>query len=177
MSAVAAVILATAAKVGAPIVGSLLKYAIGGAGGEVAENVIKSIADRLGVEPDQLPTVSAEDLGNAIKEVEAAAPDLLPLWIKGIEGQFALLEAETKEGPWQSGWRWGWMYLLGFLWIWRIIILPVTNAVFGSQIEAIDLAIMLTLTSWFIGMYMGGHTIKELGKNVIDAVTTWKSPA
>lgn len=177
MTAVAAVVLGAAVKVGAPIIGSILKNAIGGVGGDIAENVIKSIAERLGVEPEEIPTVPEVDLGKAVAEVEGAAPDLLPLWMKAIDGQFALLEAETKAGAWQSGWRWGWMYLLGFFWFWRIIILPVINAAFGSRIEAVDLTIMLTLTSWFIAMYMGGHTIKELGRNAIDAVKTWKNPA
>ncbi|MBX8828080.1 hypothetical protein HBA93_20970, partial [Ochrobactrum sp. SFR4] len=87
---------------------------------------------------------------------------MIALWSQGLTGQFALLEAETKQGGWVSAWRWGWMYLLGFFWIWRIVLLPIVNASFGSSIETIDLAVLLTLTAWFISLYMGGHTVKEL---------------
>ena len=38
------------------------------------------------------------------------------------------------------------------------------------MIEMVDLATLMTLTSWFMALYMGGHTVKDLGKNVIDAV-------
>jgi hypothetical protein len=38
------------------------------------------------------------------------------------------------------------------------------------MIEMVDLATLMTLTSWFMALYMGGHTVKDLGRNVIDAV-------
>ncbi len=177
MSAIASIILAAAVRVGAPIIGNVIKGTIGGTGGDIAESVIKSIADRMDLEPADIANASAESIENAVRQVELDAAELLPIWLKGVEGQFALLQSEAKEGLLQSGWRWGWMYLLALLWIWRIVVLPIVNAGFGSQIEAIDLAVLLTLTSWFIGLYMGGHTVKELGKNIIDAVKTWKSPA
>jgi len=59
----------------------------------------------------------------------------------------------------------GWMYLLAGFWIWRILIVPVLGG-FGLHVEAVDFGVLLTLTSWFMGLYMGGHTVKELGKNV-----------
>ncbi len=58
--------------------------------------------------------------------------------------------------------------------IWRSRIGPIVNqrigAGSGAAIDMVDLATLLTLTSWFMALYMGGHTIKDFGKNVIDAV-------
>jgi hypothetical protein len=59
-------------------------------------------------------------------------PELIALYAAGLEGQFALLQAETREGFWQSFWRYGWMYLLAIFWIWRIIIGPIVNQRLGS---------------------------------------------
>ena len=177
MSVVGSVLAGIAAKVGAPLVKQILERKLGPVGGELAGNVIDMVAEKVGVSVDTLPDQSPDILGAAIQEVEHEAPEMLELWSQGLTGQFALLEAETKQGGWVSAWRWGWMYLLGFFWIWRIVLLPIVNAAFGSNIETIDFAVLLTLTAWFISLYMGGHTVKELGKNAIDAVKTWKRPA
>jgi hypothetical protein len=32
------------------------------------------------------------------------------------------------------------------------------------MIEMIDIATLMTLTSWFMALYMGGHTVKDLGR-------------
>ena len=105
------------------------------------------------------------------------APELIQLWQAGLAGQFALLQAEQREAWYQSAWRWGWMYLLAVFWIWRIMIVPVLNHGAATPIEAIDLAVLLTLTTWFISLYMGGHTIKALGESAINAVRNWKTAA
>lgn len=177
MSVLGSVLAGVAAKVGAPLVKQILERKLGAAGGELAGSVIEMVAEKVGVPVEALPDQSPDILGAAVQEVEREAPEMIALWSQGLTGQFALLEAETKQGGWASAWRWGWMYLLGFFWIWRIVLLPIVNAAFGSSIETIDLAVLLTLTAWFISLYMGGHTVKELGKNVIDAVKTWKRPA
>lgn len=177
MSVVGSVLTGIAAKVGAPLVKQILERKLGPVGGELAGNVIDMVAEKVGVSVDTLPDQSPDILGAAIQEIEREAPEMLELWSQGLTGQFALLKAEAKQGGWVSAWRWGWMYLLGFFWIWRIVLLPIVNAAFGSNIETIDFAVLLTLTAWFISLYMGGHTVKELGKNAIDAVKTWKRPA
>lgn len=175
---VSAILAGVAAKVGATLVKSVLTgklgAGIGQAGGDLAGTIIDTIAEKAGVTPEKLPDLPEKDLGAAIKEAEAVAPELIALWQAGLAGQFALLQAEQKEAWYQSAWRWGWMYLLAFFWTWRIVILPVINAGSADSIEAIDLAVLLTLTTWFISLYMGGHTIKTLGESAINAVRSWR---
>jgi hypothetical protein len=174
------VLIGLASDVGAPIVKSILENKIGAGNTALVETVVRSIAANAGVPIDTLPQVAQERpaiVQEAIIQTEAVSPHYVELYTAGLTGQFALAQAEIAEGFWPSAWRWGWMYLLAFLWVWRIVVLPVTNAALGANIETIDLGIMLTLTSWFIAMYMGGHTIKELGKNAIDAVREWKGKA
>ena len=162
-----------AGKIGAPVIKSILTGSLGPVGGELAGQVIDRIAAKVGQPPDDIILAPENEIHDAIRQVEAETPELLALWQRGVEGQHALLLAETREGFWQSFWRWGWMYLLAFFWLWRIVILPVTNRLIPPPaIEAIDLAILMTLTSWFIALYMGGDTLKELGKNAADALKT-----
>lgn len=43
------------------------------------------------------------------------------------------------------------------------VVVPIANAILGSEIAAaVDLSTMMTLTAWFMGLYMGGHTLKDL---------------
>jgi hypothetical protein len=173
MSAVASLILGVATELGLPIIKKILEPKIGSAGTELAETVIKAVAEKAGVEPAELPKLERAELEDAVNQAEYQMPELIALYAAGVEGQFTLLEAETREGFWQSFWRYGWMYLLAIFWIWRIIVAPIVNQRLGSaggmMIEMIDIATLMTLTSWFMALYMGGHTIKDFGKNVIEA--------
>ncbi|MCO5082637.1 MAG: hypothetical protein M9955_13400 [Rhizobiaceae bacterium] len=171
--AIASAIAGAAAKVGAKMVGKVVSGVLGERGGQLAEAVVTSVAEKLGVEPEAIPDAAEKDLGTAVWKTEAEMPEMIALWSKGLDGQFALLEAETKEGLLQSAWRWGWMYLLALIWSCYLLVFPVL-AVFGVHVERVDLAVLLTLTTWFISLYMGGHTVKALGESAINAVKTWK---
>jgi hypothetical protein len=174
MGGLATILIGIAAEVGAPLIKSVLEKRIGPIGGELADTVIKTVAEKAGVEPIELEALKPAELKDAVLATEADMPELIELYTRGLEGQFALLQTETREGFWQSFWRYGWMYLLAIFWIWRIIIAPIVNQRLGSGggvvIEMVDLATLMTLTSWFMALYMGGHTVKDLGRNVIDAV-------
>tara|TARA_R110002020_G_scaffold34066_35_gene103975 strand:- start:9742 stop:10284 length:543 start_codon:yes stop_codon:yes gene_type:complete len=174
MSAIAGILVGVAAEVGAPIIKRILENRFGKVSGELAETVIKTVAEKAGVEPIELEKLKPTEVKDAVLAAEAEMPELIALYAAGLEGQFALLQSETREGFWQSFWRYGWMYLLAIFWIWRIIVAPIVNQRLGTgggvMIEMVDLATLMTLTSWFMALYMGGHTVKDLGKNVIDAV-------
>ncbi|PHR20402.1 MAG: hypothetical protein COA37_15325 [Hoeflea sp.] len=180
MSAIASILVGVAAEVGAPLIKRVLENRFGKASGELAETVIKTVAEKAGAEPIDLEALKPADLKEAVLATEAEMPELIALYTAGLEGQFALLQAETREGFWQSFWRYGWMYLLAIFWIWRIIVAPIVNQRLGSagglMIEMIDVATLMTLTSWFMALYMGGHTIKDFGKNVIEAVLRGRKP-
>lgn len=174
MSAIGAILAGVAAKIGAPIVRDILTRKIGPAGGALAETVIKTVAEKVGVEPEALETVKESDLETAVLETEAIAPELLSLYLAGLEGQFELLTAETEQGGLSAAWRWGWMYLLAVFWTFTVLIFPIAKAGFGVAIDQVDIAVLMTLTTWFIGLYMGGHTVKSLGQSAIEAVKSWK---
>lgn len=170
-----AVILGMAAKIGAPIIKSIIEKKIGGVSGDLAGAVIGAVAEKAGVAPEQLSAAPMSKIEEAVRQVEAEAPEMIALYEAGLKGQFELLQAELQEGFWQSAWRWGWMYLLAFLWVCAFLLFPVLKA-FGIALDPIDSATLMTLTGWFISLYMGGHTVKEIGRQAVEAVKTWRGP-
>lgn len=170
-----AVILGIAAKIGAPIIKSIFEKKIGGVTGDLAGAVIDAVAEKAGVAPDQLSAAPVSKIEEAVRQVEAEAPEMIALYEAGLKGQFELLQTELQEGFWQSAWRWGWMYLLAFLWVCAFLLFPVLKA-FGIALDPIDSATLMTLTGWFISLYMGGHTVKEIGRQAVEAVKTWRGP-
>lgn len=178
MTGLAAILAGLALDFGAPMVVNILKGQFGDTTGNLAESVIEMIANETGINAEDLPEFAKEspgEFGKAVQQVESMAPEFVALYAAGLQGQFILAQAEQKKGGMASAWRWGWMYLLGFFWLWTLIIVPLVNAIVKSAIEVPPFEILLTLTGWFIALYMGGHTIKELGKNAIDAVKSWKA--
>lgn len=167
------ILITAATKVGAPIVKSILQNQVGGKLGQIGGAVIDAIAGNAGVTPADLPKLTPKELEVAIKATEAQAPEMIALWAQGLSGQFDLLKAEQAEAWYQSAWRWGWMYLLGLFWTCYVLAFPVAEAI-GLPVERIDPAILLTLTTWFISLYMGGHTVKALGDSAIAAVNSWR---
>lgn len=181
MSAIGAILVGIASKVGATLVKTVLEEKIGGAigkaGGSLAETVIGTIAEKAGVPVEQLPGLSEKQLESAVRGVEPMVPEMIALWQAGLQGQFALLMAEQKEAWYQSAWRWGWMYLLAVYWTFYMLVFPIVEAMTGVDVQRVDIAILLTLTTWFISLYMGGHTVKALGDSAINAVRSWKDKA
>lgn len=178
MTGLAAILAGMALDFGAPMVVNILRGKFGDVTGNLAESVIDTIANEAGVKVDDLSDFARDNpelIGTAIQRAEALTPEMVSLYSAGLQGQFLLAQAEQKKGGLASAWRWGWMYLLGFFWLWTLIIVPLVNAIVKSTIDVPPLDILLTLTSWFIALYMGGHTLKELGKNAIDAVKSWKA--
>lgn len=170
MSAIVGMIASVAAKVGAPIIKNVLQKQLGdNLAGTLAGTIVDTVASKAGVEPEEIETVDEKDLEVAVNETEEQMPEVIALWQKGVEAQFDLLKSDEKFGFFNIFWRAGWMYLLGLFWIWRIVIVPITNA-YGVPIEGVDIAVLATLTGWFMALYMGGHTLKEIGKNVADSV-------
>lgn len=170
MSAIlASILIDVAARVGAPIVKSLLEKHVGGTAGEIGGMVIDAIAGKAGVPPDDLRSVPTKDLEAAVAATEADAPQLVAAWVEQQRETNKLMLAEMSKGRpwWMWAWRPAWMWFLGFLFLFRLVLVPVTDAIVGSSIAAtVDLSTMMTLTAWFMGLYMGGHTVK-------DALAKW----
>lgn len=161
----ASILIEAATRVGAPIVKQLLEKHLGGAAGEIGGMVIDAIAGKAGVPPADLPSVSAKDLEAAVVATETETPQLITAWVEQQReaNRLILAEMDKSESWWTWAWRPAWMWFLGFLFLFRLVLVPITDAALGSDIAAsVDLPTMMTLTAWFMGLYMGGHTLKDL---------------
>lgn len=159
---------AIALQAGLPILEKLLSKRIGDEGGKLATQVIQTIAERAGTTPDQIEAFAEATPGrviDAMREVERAAPELIAAYDRDLQLQLAALAAEQDDPAWMRAWRPGWMYLLGFLWLWNLVILHVANAVWKIALPPLPTTDLLALTGLFLSLYMGGHTVlRALGK-------------
>ncbi len=165
MSALASVILAGAAELAVPFIKKLLADRIGGTGGDLAGDVVDVVAGKLGVPAERIPEIARQEPERLEEAILAAEPETADLYLAYVESQRLANELQmaemTKEQTWSWAWRPAWMWFLGFLWFWRIVLVPATDAAIGSTMAAaIDLATLAWLTTLFAGFYMGGHTIK-----------------
>lgn len=150
---ITAIIAGVAAKVGAPIVKGLIEKHAGPLAGTIAGNVIDTIAEHAGVKADQLPNLPAPELEAAIA---AAERDYAALQ-RETNAVFRMEHDEKTMFAW--GWRPGMMWLIGFLWLWSLVLAPLANALAGAAI-GLHLAELAALTITYTGLYMGGHTVK-----------------
>ncbi len=155
---------ALAIQIGVPLISGILTRRFGASNAQLANDVVGAVARRLGVgtaEVDALAEADAPRAINALREVEAAAPEMIALHAAALEGQFALLQAEQK-GPW---WGWAWrpafMWLLAGLWLWTVVLLHVANAIWRIALPPIDPGVLLSVTGIYAALYMGGHTVKD----------------
>lgn len=160
-----AALLTVATQIGAPLIRQVLSNRIGAQNTELATSVVEAVARRAGVgvpDLDRLAEADPSRMVDAVRETEAMMPEMVALYAQGLEGQFALLQAEQK-GPW---WGWAWrpamMWLLALLWLWNIIALHVANAIWKTALPTTDSATLLGLTSVYMALYMGGHTLKDV---------------
>lgn len=164
-------LITLAAQIGAPLVRQILSRHLGPANGQLADRVLSAVADRVGVpvpELDGFALSSPTQLEAALVDVEASVPEMLQLQMAEAETRAALLMADASKGGWHAWWRPGWMYLLGVLWIWQVIGLHVLNAVFKIALPPAPWEYLMGVTAVITGLYMGGHTIKDVAK-------TWKA--
>lgn len=157
-------VLSVATSIGAPLIRQVLSSRIGAQNTELATSVVEAVARRAGVGVPDLDRFAEDNpsrMVDAVRETEAMMPEMVALYAQGVEGQFALLQAEQK-GPW---WGWAWrpfmMWLLAFLWLWNIVILHVANAIWRIALPPTDFTVLLGLTSVYMALYMGGHTLKD----------------
>ena len=168
MSALAALAL----KSGLPVIGAILKGKIGGAGGELATQVIEALAKSARVAPDQLEGLIETAPGkivDAMREVEPMTPELIALYQKGLEHQNQLLMAEQEEGGWKAAWRPLGMYFVMVLWAWQVVILHVCNAIWKIALPPMPYDQLVTFTGLYMSLYMGGHTLKDMASKWVGA--------
>lgn len=173
MSIIASILIDAAAKVGAPLVKSMLEKHVGGAASSVGGAVIDAIAGKAGVPVEDLPRLPPAELEAAVGAVEAS-PDLILAYARSQElgNELMLAEMQTES---RFGWMWrpAGMWLMLFLTAWFAVLRPIVNAALwssgtGIQIETgLDLATFLGIFTVYTGLYMGGHTVmRAVGKGV-----------
>lgn len=161
MSAVAAL----AAQAGIKLVERVLTRRLGDQAGQVAHDVLAHVAERAGVVPGDLEALAEREPARvvaALRETEPVVPELLA---HELEMFRARLAAEETEPYWMRAWRPGMMYLIGFLWVWNIVLLHVANAVWKVALPPAPWDVLMTLTGTYAALYMGGHTVlRAIGK-------------
>jgi hypothetical protein len=158
-------LIALAAQVGAPLVEKVLSQKLGKAGGALATEVVRTIADQAGVPPEALEGFAAEHpdvVKQAIRDAEAVAPEIIALQTAELEGKLAIFEAEKTEPVWVRAWRPLGMYGLGLLWFWNVIFLHVANAYWKIALPPMPFEHLMGISALYMSLYMGGHTIKDV---------------
>ncbi|KQZ14327.1 hypothetical protein ASD44_09755 [Mesorhizobium sp. Root554] len=171
---VTSILIDAAAKVGAPVVKSLLEKYVGGAAGEIGGMIIDTIAGHAGVPADELPGLSSDRIEAAVAATEAETPELLVQWNVQQKQAIDLMRAEMdKGGPtWTWAWRPAGMWLFLGLVAWYVAMIPLVNVVLGLAGAderlglVVDVSVFATLFVTYLGLYMGGHTVK-------DAMAKW----
>ncbi|MFN3575384.1 MAG: hypothetical protein ACK4TJ_00130 [Tabrizicola sp.] len=162
-------LVALALQAGFPMIRSILDRKLGDRGGALIADVVSALADRTGVRPDELETLAETNPGkviDAMRAVEPMTPELVAIYAKGLEHQFELLQAETAEGGWRSAWRPAGMWFVLVLWFYQIVGLHVANAIWRISLPAAPWDNLITFTAMYMGLYMGGHTIKDVVANL-----------
>ncbi len=158
-------LLGIATEVGLPMIEQILGGKIGKDNAALVRDVLGRVANRSGVSIDALPALaenSPEVVREAMSEVERMSPEILALYASGIELQLAELEASQNDPTWMRAWRPAGMYMIGFLWLWNAVFLHVLNAVFKIALPPVEWSILLQASAAYMGLYMGGHTAKDL---------------
>jgi hypothetical protein len=158
-------LISIAAQIGVPLIEKVLTRKIGAGSAELVTDVVRTIADRAGVAPDGLSALAESNLPvviDAMRAVEPMAPELIALYAAGVEAQFALAQAETSSEHFLTwAWRPAAMWGFGVLWFWNIVILHVANAYWKIALPQTDLGTLFQLNAVYMGLYMGGHTVKD----------------
>lgn len=165
-------LIALALQAGLPTIASILQRKLGDAGGTLATDVLTTIASRAGAKVEDLEKMADENPGkvlDAMRQVEPMTPELIALYTKGLEHQFTLLQAEMAEGGWKAAWRPAGMWFVLFLWFYQIVGLHVANAIFKIALPACPWDQLLYFTGLYMGLYMGGHTVKDIAAKFAGA--------
>lgn len=155
---------AIALNAGLPIVEKVLSRKIGDAGGQLAMQVIRSIAESAGVTPDSLETLAEANppmVIDAMREVEKKSPEIMALYAADAQLQLAALQAD-QGSAWTYAWRPGGMYVIALLWLWNAILLHVANAIWKIALPPMPWDILFGVSGLYFSLYMGGHTVKDV---------------
>jgi len=157
---------------GAPTLGAALGSAVAGpAGGAIGGAIGQALGTAFGVEPTPAAVgaaIEADTSGAVVKNLEI---DRAGEWLayltatQAMSAEMARIELQSGS-MFRAGWRPALMWLCGGLLVWCWVLVPTINAALKASIATPDSATLITVISVFAGLYMGGHTVK-------DVVSTW----
>lgn len=157
-------LISLAVQVGAPLIRDVLTKKIGAGNAQLATDVLDLVAHHAGVDVADLERKAQTNpdlVKDAILNAEADVPGIVALYTAGLEGQFALLKAEAKGPLWTWAWRPMGMYVIGFLWMWNVVLLHVANAIWKIALPPADFSVLMQISGLYMALYMGGHTFKD----------------
>lgn len=152
--------------------------------GAFATEALDMLANALGVPGGTVEEVEAlakalpkAELTKVVADVEAKTAELVLAETKRLEAANEqqrltnqLLMAEDKPA---NRWLIVWQYLFMGFWAWTIFVAPIGNAALrliaggadAPQLQLVDVGVLVTLTSLYLGLHMGGHTVLEMVRN------------
>ena len=162
MNPIVIAILKSASELAVPRVKEILENKLGDKGVLVGQ-VVEKIAQKAGVVPDELPKLGTDALQRAIIDTEPETPELLA---QLNAGQSIMVESIAldyqKEQWWAWGWRPAWMWLLGFLWTYQLLLQPIVKAAFLPDLPQLASSDLLAVSGIYMTLYLGGHTAKKV---------------
>lgn len=160
ISAAIAILGPVLAKIGAPILKGELEK-IGGPVGHVGSVIVDALAGQLGVAPT--PEAVAEAAQAEPEKFERVALDVETRMAAGMAARDALLLREDgRETFFAWGWRPAMSWLVIFLFGWAMVILPLVNSAFNSDVPIPASEDILRLAGLWLVIYGGGHTLKSV---------------
>lgn len=159
-------LVSLAVQAGLPLVEKILTRKLGPQNGALASDVIRAVASRAGTTPEDLEALATSTPGRVIEAMHAVekgdAADKIALYVAETEARLSMFAAEQDGPAWVSAWRPAGMYLLGFLWLWNIVLLHVANAIWKIALPPVGFDVLVQISGLYMGLYMGGHTVKDL---------------
>ena len=168
---------------GAPILAKVIGQRFGKDAEAIAQIGLAARADAFGLpetatrdELEGAVTPGNQPVQRKVAEAEARMPDLLlaqaEMQRAGNEQQKMtneLLLAAQRDGKptWTWAWLYAWQWFLMFLWAWTLVLVHLANAGLrlagdANGLPAPSIPDLLTLTTLYLGLHMGGHTVLEL---------------
>ncbi|SMH42273.1 3TM-type holin [Mesorhizobium australicum] len=182
MTGLETILIGVATKIGAPLVKKVLQDRVGGKAGEVGGAIIDAIAGKAEVSAPELPDVPQKKLEEAVRAVEAEAPEIIAAYVEQQREQNRLQLAEMETGEtWTWAWRPAGMWTFNVLIVWYVALVPVVNLVLqlcgatASLVLIVDVGTFFSLYLTFTSFYMGGHTAKDFFGKAADVIKTWKA--
>ncbi|MFQ0815390.1 hypothetical protein AVM02_02500 [Brucella anthropi] len=156
-------ILSSAVRTGSSIVKDIVSSQLGPTIGGLAGTVVDTIAENLGVKPEDIPTQSPANVDAAVLAADEN-PEILKLYVEQqkLTNDLLKTEMDKSESLWTWAWRPAWMWFLMLVWFYALIAAPLASGVTGISLEIPDLGVLVSLTITFLALYMGGHTAKDI---------------